>query len=55
MWVNVNNSCPLVSKPDRGIVKNRLELSNQDGLLLVSYFDTILMARRPEAKITKSN
>lgn len=51
---------PSVSKPDRGIVKNRLELSNQDDLLLVSYFDTILMARRapagpPEAKITKSN
>ncbi len=34
------------SKPDRGIVTNRMELSNQDGLLLVSYLDTILMARQ---------
>ncbi len=39
---------PSESKPDRGIVINRLELRNQDGVLLVSYMDTILMPRRPD-------
>jgi acyl dehydratase len=37
---------PSASRPECGIVKNRLELVNQDGLLLVSYVDTILVTRR---------
>ncbi|GAB6093955.1 MaoC family dehydratase [Desulfatiferula olefinivorans] len=38
---------PSASRPGCGIVKNRLELVNQDGLLLVSYLDTVLVALAP--------
>lgn len=35
------------SKPDRGIVKNRLVALNDRGEPVLSYVDTILVARRP--------
>ena len=38
---------PSASKPDRGIVKNRLTLNNQAGQTVLSYMDTILVAKRP--------
>jgi len=38
---------PSTSKPDRGVVKNRLTLSNQKEQPLLSYVDTILVAKRP--------
>ena len=37
---------PSDSKPDRGIVRNRLTLSNQKGQPVLSYVDTILVAKR---------
>lgn len=37
---------PSTSKPDRGIVKNRITLNNQVNQTLLSYVDTILVARR---------
>lgn len=36
---------PSASKPDRGVVKNRLTLSNQNGQPLLTYVDTILVAK----------
>mgnify|MGYP001056958952 CR=1 FL=1 len=38
---------PSTSKPDRGVVRNRLTLKNQTGQSLLSYVDTILVAKRP--------
>jgi acyl dehydratase len=38
---------PSASKPDRGVVRNRLTLSNQNGDALLRYVDTILVAKRP--------
>jgi acyl dehydratase len=38
---------PSISKSDRGVVRNRLTLSNQHGQPLLSYVDTILVAKRP--------
>jgi len=38
---------PSASKLDRGVVRNRLTLSNQNGHSLLSYVDTILVAKRP--------
>ena len=38
---------PSTSKDDRGVVRNRLTLSNQKGEVLLRYMDTILVARRP--------
>ena len=38
---------PSTSKPDRGVVKNRLTLRNQQGQSLLSYIDTTLVAKRP--------
>ena len=38
---------PSASKQDRGVVRNRLTLSNQNGHSLLSYMDTILVAKRP--------
>ena len=38
---------PSTSKPDRGVVRNRLTLYNQNGQSLLSYVDTILVAKRP--------
>lgn len=38
---------PSTSKPDRGVVRNRLTLSNQKGQNVLSYVDTILVAKRP--------
>lgn len=38
---------PSTSKPDRGVVRNRLTLSNQKGQDVLSYVDTILVAKRP--------
>ena len=38
---------PSTSKLDRGVVRNRLTLNNQHGELLLSYVDTILVAKRP--------
>jgi acyl dehydratase len=35
------------SKPDRGVVRNRITLCNQRGKTLLSYIDTLLVARRP--------
>jgi acyl dehydratase len=34
------------SKPDRGIVKYRVGLSNQDGVVVLSYIDIVLVAKR---------
>jgi acyl dehydratase len=36
---------PSASKPDRGVVKNRLTLSNSKGSPVLSYIDTILVAK----------
>jgi len=36
---------PSASKPDRGVVRNRLTLSNQEGHSVLSYVDTILVAK----------
>jgi len=38
---------PSTSKFDRGVVRNRLTLSNQKGQSLLSYVDTIMVAKRP--------
>ena len=38
---------PSTSKPDRGVVRNRLTLSNQNSQPVLSYVDTILVAKRP--------
>lgn len=38
---------PSKSKLDRGIVRNKLTLNNQKGQSLLSYVDTILVAKRP--------
>lgn len=37
---------PSTSKSDRGVVRNRLILTNQHGQPLLSYVDTILVAKR---------
>ena len=36
------------SKPDRGIVKYRVMLINQDETPVLSYIDIVLLARRPK-------
>ncbi|MFH1294083.1 MAG: MaoC/PaaZ C-terminal domain-containing protein [Pseudomonadota bacterium] len=38
---------PSASKLDRGVVRNRLTLNNQKAQSLLSYVDTILVAKRP--------
>lgn len=38
---------PSTSKPDRGVVRNRITLSNQHGKRVLSYVDTLLVLRRP--------
>ena len=38
---------PSKSKHDRGVVRNRITLTNQAGELVLSYIDAILVARRP--------
>lgn len=38
---------PSQSKPDRGIVKFHFRLYNQDEVLVLSYLDTVMFARRP--------
>jgi acyl dehydratase len=38
---------PSASRPDRGIVRNRLTLSNHKGEPVMSYMDTILVQKRP--------
>lgn len=40
---------PSRSKSDRGIVRNRITLRNQDDDELLSYVDTLLVARRPDS------
>ena len=35
------------SKPDRGIVKFAFGLTNQDGVAVLTYLDTVMFARRP--------
>ena len=37
---------PSTSKNDRGVIKNRLTLRNQNSDVLLSYMDTILVTRR---------
>lgn len=37
------------SKPDRGIVKFAFRVTNQDGVTVLSYLDTVMFARRPGA------
>lgn len=48
--ITVTRECldvhPSKSKPDRGVVRNRITLSNQDGKPLLTYIDTLLIARR---------
>lgn len=36
-----------LSKPDRGIVKFAFRLTNQDGVAVLNYLDTVMFARRP--------
>lgn len=36
------------SNPDRGIVKYRVTLTNQDDRLVLSYIDIVLLAKRPD-------
>ena len=38
---------PSSSRPDRGVVRSQLKLFNQNGDLLLSYIDAVLVARRP--------
>lgn len=38
---------PSKSKNDRGVVRNRITLTNQAGELVLSYIDAILVASRP--------
>ena len=38
---------PSNSKPDRGIVKFLFTLTNQDGVTVLRYLDTVMFARRP--------
>ncbi len=38
---------PSESKPDRGIVRNKVELLNQDGQVVLSSVHNLLMRRRP--------
>jgi acyl dehydratase len=35
------------SKPDRGVVRLRISLVNQDGVTVMSHFDTLVVKRRP--------
>jgi acyl dehydratase len=35
------------TKPDRGIVRNRITVRNQNGDVLTTYIDTLLVSRRP--------
>ena len=37
------------SKPDRGIVIYKVILTNQDDVAVLTYFDIVLLARRPDA------
>jgi acyl dehydratase len=37
---------PSRSRPDRGIVRNRIELVGADGTIVLDYVDTILIRRR---------
>jgi len=39
---------PSRSKPDRGIVKFHFRVFNQDEVLVLSYLDTVMFARRPD-------
>lgn len=43
-WLEVR---PSRSKPDRGVVKSRISLVNQDGVTVMSHFDTLIVQRRP--------
>ena len=45
---------PSASKPDRGVVKNRLTLRNQDGRPVLSYIDTLLVAKSPGLRPVKA-
>lgn len=38
---------PSRSKPDRGIVRFRMRMLNQDDETVLDYFDTVVLARRP--------
>lgn len=42
------------SKPDRGIVKLRFRLDNQDREPVLTYLDTVMFARRPTAEDTNA-
>jgi len=35
------------SKPDRGIVRFRMQVTDQDGDTVLSYLDSVMLARRP--------
>jgi len=39
---------PSKSRDDRGVVRNRISLTNQAGELVLSYIDAILVAKQPE-------
>lgn len=43
------------SKPDRGIVKFRFRLDNQQGEPVLTYLDTVMFARRPASAETESS
>jgi acyl dehydratase len=38
---------PAVTKPDRGIVKIKMQMRNQRDELVLAYFDIVMFARRP--------
>ena len=43
-WLEVRAS---QSKPDRGVVRLRISLVNQDAVTVMSHFDTLIVQRRP--------
>ncbi len=49
--LSVRSTCvetrPSESKPDRGIVRNKVELMNQEGQVVLSSVHNLLMRRRP--------
>ena len=42
-WLEVRASR---SKPDRGVVRSRISLVNQDGVTVMSHLDTLIVQRR---------
>lgn len=48
MELEVTETRPLRSKPDRGLLKYTTRVVNQDGTVVLTYLSTLIMARRPD-------